>query len=128
MDWEVHALAAPTMKKLGRVGILFLDGAIAEGCSLFRGSVAGLEELDCAAVGGVDAAVGELPVPGIGDGAGGGGLDVAVVDAEVDQRGIGVGGDVEGFFRAGGFDVPDMDIAKVRETAFGRGDGGGKGD
>jgi len=67
------------------------------------------------------------PVLCVGDVAGGGGLDVEVVDVEVRERGVGVGADLEGGFRAGGVDVPDVDIAEVWQ-ALGFGYRGGERD
>lgn len=39
-----------------------------------------------------------------------------MVESEVVERSVGIGGYVERAFSAGSFDVPDMDVAEVRQT------------
>lgn len=88
---------------------------------------AGVGELYFGAVGGFDGVVGQGPVFGVGDGACGLGFDVEVVETEVFEGSVGVGADFEGGFGAGGFNVPDVDVAEVWKSLL-LGDFGGEGE
>ena len=83
-----------------------------------------VRDFDGAAVRGDELEACEGPVPGVRDRACLVCLEIEVVEFEVQERDAGIALDLKGGFRAGGLDVPDVDVVEVSD-ALGFGDGSG---